>query len=369
MPASEQLINAAIAEQAGEWFVAHDDGLLDAQQTAAFLAWLRASPVHVRAFLRVSRIARDLKSAAGAPDFALEALLEEARTDEGNHVLEIGSRNVQAGRAIAHRRSARSVWAFAAVLAGLIVGLSLLWWSRDGERFGLPRTYQTGHGEQAVWLLPDGSALHLDTGGSATVRYSKTERVIDLSRGQALFEVARGDGRRFRVSAGEAQVLAVGTEFNVYRQRDLTLVTVVAGTVTVYAGEPPSQSSGVAPLGPSLRVSGGQQLGVEAGKLWSEPVPVDAKAAVAWLQHQIVAEDRPLGEIVEEFNRYARVSIELDDPGLRALRVSGRFDVYDTESFVAFLSSVEGVAVERTATGIRLISVGSTKGERPPNTH
>ena len=103
MTASEHLVNAAIAAQARGWFVAHDEGPLGAQETAAFLTWLRASPVHVRAFLRVSRIARDLKAAAEGPDFALEALLEEARTDTGNHVVEIGSPNVQGGRAIARR--------------------------------------------------------------------------------------------------------------------------------------------------------------------------------------------------------------------------------------------------------------------------
>jgi len=369
MTASEQLVNTAIAEQAREWFVAQGEGPLGAQETAAFLTWLQASPVHVRAFLRVSRIAHDLKAATAGPEFALEALLEEARTDNSNHVVEIGSLNVEGSRAIARRPARRSVWALAGVSAVLIMGLSLLWWSRDGERFGLPRTYDTGHGEQALWRLPDGSTLHLDTGGSATVHYSKTERAIDLNRGQALFEVARGDPRRFRVSAGEAQVLAVGTEFDVYRRGDVTLVTVVEGNVTVFAGEPPPPSSSSAPPGPSLRVGAGQQLGVEAGKLWPEPLAVDAKAAVAWLQHQIVAEDRPLGEIVEEFNRYARVSIEIENPALRALRVSGRFDVYDTDSFVAFLSSLEGVAVKRTATRIRVISVGATQGEHPPRTH
>ena len=73
MTASEQLVNAAIAEQARAWFVANDEGSLDAQQTAAFLSWLRASPVHVRAFLRVSGIARNLKAAGDDPEFALDA--------------------------------------------------------------------------------------------------------------------------------------------------------------------------------------------------------------------------------------------------------------------------------------------------------
>src|SRR6516164_5930316 len=101
MTASEQLVDAAIAEQARRWFVAQDEGPLGAQETAAFLTWLQASPVHVRAFLRVSRIARDLKAAAEGPDFALEALLEEARADDGNQVVEIGPLNVEGVRAIA----------------------------------------------------------------------------------------------------------------------------------------------------------------------------------------------------------------------------------------------------------------------------
>jgi transmembrane sensor len=318
--------------------------------------------------LRVSGIAHDLKAVGEGPEFSLAVLLEEAQSDNADRVVALEPISVRGDRPIVQREGMRYGWAWGAVLAVLMVGISLLWWSRDGERFGLPRTYETAHSQQAAWRLPDGSTLHLNTGGSATVRYSTTERVIDLNRGQALFEVARGDRRRFRVSAGEAQVLAVGTEFDVYRRRDVTLVTVVEGTITVSVGEPPPPN-GVVPPGPLLRVSAGRQAGVEAGKLWPEPIAVDAKAAVAWLQHQIVAEDRPLGEIVEEFNRYARVSIEIDDPALRALRVSGRFDVYDTESFVAFLSSLDGVAVERTPTRIRVSSARATKGEQPPSTH
>src|SRR3974377_1977024 len=101
MTASEQLVNTAIAEQARGWFVAHDEGPLGAQETTAFLTWLRASPVHVRAYLRISRIARDLKAAAEDPNFALEALLEEARVDNGDHTVALESADARRGLAIA----------------------------------------------------------------------------------------------------------------------------------------------------------------------------------------------------------------------------------------------------------------------------
>jgi transmembrane sensor len=318
--------------------------------------------------LGVSGIARNLKAAGDDPEFALDALLEQARADSVDPLVTAESAGLRGDRAIARRPGTRYVWALAGVAAVLLLGLSLLWWSRDGERFGLPRTYDTGHGEQAAWRLPDGSMLHLNTDSSTTVHYSKTERVVDVNRGQAFFEVARGDRRRFRVSAGEAQVLAIGTEFDVYRRPDATLVTVVEGTVVVSVGEPPP-SNGIVPPGPSQRVSAGEQIGVEAGRLWSEPIPVDAKAAVAWLHRQIIVEDRPLGEVAEEFNRYGHVQIEIDDPALRALRVSGRFDAYDLDSLAAFLGSLDGVAIERTPTGIRVLTGPPPKDKSPPIGH
>ena len=240
MISNDQKIRAAIAERAGEWFVANDDGPLGAPESAALAAWLKASPVHVEEFLAVSAIARDLPAAGDDPEFSLDALLEAARRDsaEGIVALESPSRG---GGSLAKRSGMGPSWrlAAAAALGALVVAASLLWWSRDGERFGLARTYETARGEQGRWRLPDGSTLHLNTDSRVTVRYSPTERVVVLGGGEALFAVAHGDRRRFRVSAGEAQVLAVGTEFDVYRRRDTTLVTVVEGTVEVSAGEAP----------------------------------------------------------------------------------------------------------------------------------
>src|SRR5215469_5338925 len=110
MTTSEHLVNTAIAEQARGWFVANEEGPLGAQETAAFLSWLRASPVHVRAFLRVSRIARDLKAAAEDPNFALETLLEEARADTVDQVVTLEPATDRRGHPVGRRRNIRSTW-------------------------------------------------------------------------------------------------------------------------------------------------------------------------------------------------------------------------------------------------------------------
>ena len=72
--------------------------------------------------------------------------------------------------------------------------------------------------------------------------------------------------------------------------------------------------------------------------------------AVAWLQGKIAFEQRPLGEVAEEFNRYGSNPIEIHDAALRALPIRGVFDAYDIHSFVALLQTLDGVRVERATT-------------------
>src|SRR5450432_2824038 len=82
MMSNDEKIRAAIAEQAGEWFVANNEGPLDAADAAALAAWLKSSPVHVEEFLGVAAIARDLKAAGTDPEYSLEAILARARAKE-----------------------------------------------------------------------------------------------------------------------------------------------------------------------------------------------------------------------------------------------------------------------------------------------
>jgi transmembrane sensor len=348
----EKQVRVAIAGQAADWFVANDDELSESAQ-AGLVSWLRDSPKHVQAFLEVTQITHDL-AAVDAPNLSIESLVAAARADDTMDVVTLAPEDAQGSRT-SRRRRTQALWTvpLAAAAALLVVAVSLLWWNRDGERFGLPRTYETAHGEQGAWRLPDGSMLHLNTESSATVRYSGSERLVELNRGQAVFDVSHGDRRRFRVSAGGAEVIATGTEFDVYRRDTLTLITVVQGDVRVYAWDSTAARNSARPAS-SVALNAGQQIGVDAGGLWGEPVSVDAKAAVAWLRHEIVAQNRPLEEVAAEFNRYGRVQIVIEDPALKLLRISGHFDAYDTDSFAAFLASLEGVTVEKTSARIRV---------------
>ena len=82
MNSNEEKARAAIAEQAGEWFLANKEGPLDARDAAALAAWFKASPVHIEEFLGVSAVARDLQQARSDPDYSVEAILARARAED-----------------------------------------------------------------------------------------------------------------------------------------------------------------------------------------------------------------------------------------------------------------------------------------------
>ena len=323
-------------------------GMLDHKESARFMAWLQASPMHVGEYLRIAALAPDLEAAAKANQTPRETLCARARS-EPDGIVSIDRAGLGQLPASARRRRS-PLWSLAAAAALAVVAVTTVWSMRDGERFGLPRTYSTVRGEQRIQKLPDGSLLHLNTDSAVTVRYSRSERLVSLDRGQTWFDVAHQDKRRLRVTTDRAEVVAVGTQFDVYRKSGTTTVTVVEGSVEVYGGGslPPAGAE------PRVRLDPGDQLDV--GDRIGAPRHVDVRAAVAWLQRQIAFQDEPLGEVAAEFNRYGPIIVEIDDASLRALPISGIVDAYDTDSFAAYLATLSGVIVQKTPTRIRVLT-------------
>jgi transmembrane sensor len=353
MSQSNAQIREAIAEQAGEWFIENRSGPMDRETSARFMAWLQISAVHVETYLRVASLAPDFAAAAKRTKTPLEALLARAQAD---NVRDFDASSLESVHERVQSRRPR-VWALAAAAALVGVTIAAIWSIRDGERFGLPRTYRTAYGERRAQPLPDGSVLHLNTDSEITVRYSPGERLVSVDRGQALFEVVHDPQRRFRVQAGQAEIIAVGTQFDVYRQAAAIRVTVVEGSVAVHADRFPART---------VRLDAGNQLEVRDSV--GTPHHVDARATVAWLTRQIAFEEEPLGAVAAEFNRYSRIQLVIDDATLRALPISGVFDAYDIDSFANFLATLNGVVVQRTPTQIRVLTAAAAAKDQHSGT-
>jgi transmembrane sensor len=357
MISNEEQVRAAIAEQAGEWFVANDEGPLNARDCVAVAAWLKTSPVHVEEFLGVSVIARDLREVGTDPEFSLDAVLAGARAEDGTVVQAHWPRVIVPVRGASSRRWLTAAVTMAAMAAALSLGLFSLWnvariapVSAPGDTTAL---YETRHGEQLTVRLTDNSVLHLNTDSAVTIRYGKAQRLVTLTSGEADFEVAHDHERTFRVFAGSAEVVDIGTKFNVRLEDDSTVVTVVEGRVSVGPSSSQNQPARF------VQLSADQQLTVTRGEWPVTPAHVDAQRMTAWLRRQIVFDQEPLERVAAEFNRYGAKPIEIVTPALRNLQISGVFATDGTEAFIAFLRSLKGVRVEVTATRIRVSRIPS----------
>jgi transmembrane sensor len=350
MSINKRRVRDLIAEQAADWFVENRDGL-DPEQRSEFVAWLKASPVHVEEYLALTALTQDLRSACEPAGESAEQLVARARLDQESTLLFLSPHTPPATRETRSRR-----WrplALAASLSVLSVGLLTFghFWPIFRPAISADETarhLQTRHGEQRTYRLADRSVIHLNTDTAVTVRIDGNERLVVLEAGEAEFEVTHEHRRPFRVSAGSVQVVDVGTIFDVQIGPAATLVTVAAGRVNV------GLTSNFEHTSPYLQLGAGQQVRVVDGVLPARPVAADVARATAWLHRQIKFENEPLGRVTDDFNRYAPIPFEIVTQALRDLKISGVFATDDSEAFIAFLRSRPAVHVQVTATRIRV---------------
>lgn len=208
-----------------------------------------------------------------------------------------------------------------------------------------PVHYATALGEQRTIALEDGSQLVLDTGTEVQVRYGRRQRDLTLNSGQAEFQVQRDSSRPFVVHAPGGTVTATGTRFQVRVEPALDTVTLLEGQVVV-AAQPAQGESITATLTP------GERIAIEpGGQLTARTtLPEDDLARLrGWTQGQLVVRDWPLENVVAELNRYSSIHLELADPSLRDLPISGRFKTGDPQTFARSLAYGLPIRVEHPA--------------------
>lgn len=201
--------------------------------------------------------------------------------------------------------------------------------------------YATDAGEQRVVGLSDGSQIKLDTRTRLRVRFTKATRHVDLESGQALFTVAHDGARPFLVDAGNTEVRAVGTRFDVRRDRHEVRVVLVQGVVEV--------RDATAPASAPVRLQAGEELTPKAAGMTRRTA--DIEAATGWTQGRIVLRSVPLRQAVAEVNRYSRDQLELEPGPIGETEVSGVFDAGDTEAFLAAIKDLHGLTPERQWNG------------------
>ena len=182
-------------------------------------------------------------------------------------------------------------------------------------------------GENTV-ILADGTTVHLNAGSKLTypVRFAGKRRVVALE-GEAYFDVVKDETRPFIVQTHLGEVTVLGTAFNINAYTDASVYT------TLVHGKVQFSSSSIG----TIILSPGEQAVVSANG--SEKRMVDLDEYVGWVDGRYVFNNRPLGEIMQTFERWYDIQVYYETPHLRDITYSGSLKRYGTIN--TFLDALE----------------------------
>jgi transmembrane sensor len=234
------------------------------------------------------------------------------------------------------RRARRWTWPTLSVAASFaLMALVFAFWKTPAET----KAFETEIGENRSVTLSDGSIVALGGDTRIEVALSENVRAIELSRGEALFKVAKDAARPFKVRAGDATIIAVGTEFNVERDSDRAVVSVTEGRVVVKPVTgllPVSLLREFKPKLRSVHVSAGQQT--TAGSAGVEEPTKMEDPATGWQIGHLAFRLQPLRYVLEDVNRYAHKPIVLETESMGSLVITG---TVERENIGGWVKSLE----------------------------
>ncbi|WP_262503991.1 FecR family protein [Sphingosinithalassobacter sp. CS137] len=196
----------------------------------------------------------------------------------------------------------------------------------------LPRSYETAPGALGSIALADGSTVALGGNSAIRVRYLPWRREVRLTRGEATFDVAHEASRPFAVLSGVARVTVTGTSFHVDRLGEETVgVQVARGSVRVEAKDE------------MLRLGAGEAARAGGDGLARVPMQDEDRS---WQSGWFVANDVPLGDLIEKLRRYSKLPIRVADPEIEDRIIMGRFNISKPEEVLRSMSISYGVNVD-----------------------
>lgn len=310
-------MDRAIAREAAQWLMRLHSGEATEADMVACQHWRTADPEHERAWQRAQRV--NQKFGIVPPGIGIPALDRAARGNRRRDMLKtllVLMTAVPTGY-VAYRATPAGEWA---------------------------ADHRTATGERREIKLADGTRLHLNTASAIDVAFDADRRLVILRAGEILIATApdagnpSGTHRPFIVQTGQGSIRALGTRFIVRQDdgsADRTRVAVLQGAVEI---QPRTA------LGQPLVIAAGQQTSFTSAAV-DEPGPADPHAA-DWAQGVFYANRMRLGDFAAELGRH-RPGLLRCDPAVADLRITGAFQLNNTDNVLAALPDTLPVSVVR----------------------
>jgi transmembrane sensor len=290
---------------AADWFARLREPDVSVEEMLAWQEWMGERDSHAQAFAQVEQVS---------------AILQKARRPVLAPLSQEAADRYDASVPLSEWREPRRRFQYAIAASIVLASIAVGWVALRQESGELLRT---ATGENRTVVLADGSKIVLGGNTEVETLFDEKRRDLELRRGEAFFTVAKDPSRPFKVTAGDATVTAVGTEFNVRRGSDRTVVAVVEGRVIV------EQTAAPLPLlggskGKHAPVSmiAGEETRVSAEGVAAPAPSPDPSAATAWQSGRLAFQMETLRHVLEDVNRYAPKPIVVEDDAVGDLRIT-----------------------------------------------
>jgi transmembrane sensor len=327
---SDHLARRAILAQAAVWVTDLHGPERSAALEADLRRWLAEDPRHPEAF----ELATDAWQRSGNLSLHLSDM---PRPSIPLSSLELSRKP---------RRRTGFIGAGAAALVLLLAGA--FYWLKDPA-------LSTGYAEQKTVDLADGTQVTLNANSRLVINYADRARQVNLTQGEALFNVAKHQSRPFVVIIGSRKVIALGTSFEVRREdsHDPSFtVTLIEGRVAIE----PLSAPNLLPVDPgdAIRLlTPGQRLRIAANAPDTiDSPPIDK--VTAWQHGQLIFEDTSIRDAAKEFNRYGKRRLAIDASVPEAIRVGGVFRIGDPDSFARAMANAHQLRISESTDEIKL---------------
>jgi len=305
-------LEPAVLREAAQWLVRLHSGEANAADHAAFEGWRNADPAHQQAWQRAERLSQ--KFGAVPPQLGVPIL---ARQQGQNR-----------------RAAMRTLAVLGTAAPAAWLGWRMAPWAQ------WTADHHTATGERREITLADGSRILLDTASAVNIKFDHGLRTVVLRAGAILVTTAADPApqhRPFEVVTTQGRLRALGTRFTV-RQDGQTSdnsirVAVAEGAVQVTLRGAPT---------PALVVPTGTQTELTSqGAAPPQPAPPEA---LTWTQGVLYADNLRLVDFCAELSRY-RPGVLHCAPEVAGLRISGAFQLRDTDYVLSMLASTLPVQV------------------------
>lgn len=255
---------------------------------------------------------------------------------QGQMFCEIKKRMRQEKKTLEIKKKPHTLWkwlSYAAVaLICIGLGIGSHWYNMRQVPPPDPLDYVVlaDNGQRASVVLPDGTKVWLNSHTKLNYKsdYGVKERSVSLS-GEAYFEVSKDTLRRFLVNAGDMEVEALGTAFNVkaYEEDDEVVTTLFEGKVKTSVGRDEAF------LLPDQAVT----YLKNKGQLKKSTLN-DAYRACLWRNNELAFNDEALSEIAVLLNRMYNIQVVFKSEKVKALRFTGVITNNSLDNIIELIS-------------------------------